>query len=102
MVFLHVFLPFITFNKSIILRSFGQIRACVCTDLQCEMYLLLCIAEKIYLEYMAIWRDCELFSHRKDGSVVNVTEKAMAPTPVLVPGKSHGWRGLVGCGPWGR
>ena len=79
MVFLHVFLPFITFNKSIILRSFGQIRACVCTDLQCEMYLLLCIAEKIYLEYMAIWRDCELFSHRKDGSVVNVTEKAMAP-----------------------
>ena len=24
------------------------------------------------------------------------------PTPVLVPGKSHGWRGLVGCSPWGR
>ena len=23
------------------------------------------------------------------------------PTPVLLPGKSHGWRGLVGCGPWG-
>ena len=29
-------------------------------------------------------------------------EKAMAPTPVLLPGKSHGWRSLVGCGPWGR
>ena len=24
------------------------------------------------------------------------------PTPVLVPGKSHGWRSLVGCSPWGR
>ena len=24
------------------------------------------------------------------------------PTPVLLPGKSHGWRGLVGCSPWGR
>ena len=24
------------------------------------------------------------------------------PTPVLLPGKSHGWRSLVGCGPWGR
>ena len=24
------------------------------------------------------------------------------PTPVLLPGKSHGWRSLEGCGPWGR
>ena len=28
-------------------------------------------------------------------------EKALAPTPVLLPGKSHGWRSLVGYGPWG-
>ena len=26
----------------------------------------------------------------------------MAPTPVLLPGESHGWRSLVGCSPWGR
>ena len=24
------------------------------------------------------------------------------PTPVLLPGNSHGWRSLVGCNPWGR
>ena len=24
------------------------------------------------------------------------------PTPVLLPGKPHGWRSLVGCSPWGR
>ena len=24
------------------------------------------------------------------------------PTPVLLPGKSHGWESLVGCSPWGR
>ena len=24
------------------------------------------------------------------------------PTPVLLPGKSHGWRSLVGCSAWGR
>ena len=24
------------------------------------------------------------------------------PTPVLLPGKSHGWRSLVGCSSWGR
>ena len=28
-------------------------------------------------------------------------EKAWQPTPVLLPGKSHGWRSLVGCSPWG-
>ena len=24
------------------------------------------------------------------------------PTPVLLPGKSHGWRSLIGYSPWGR
>ena len=24
------------------------------------------------------------------------------PTPVFLPGKSHGWRSLVGCSPWSR
>ena len=24
------------------------------------------------------------------------------PTPVLLPGKPHGWRSLEDCGPWGR
>ena len=23
------------------------------------------------------------------------------PTPVLLPGKTHGWRSLLGCSPWG-
>ena len=26
----------------------------------------------------------------------------MAPPPVLLPGKSHGWRSLVGCSPLGH
>ena len=29
-------------------------------------------------------------------------EKEMAPTPVLLPKKFHGWRRLVGYSPWGR
>ena len=37
--------------------------------------------------------------------IVNVLDLAILvsvyPTPVLLPGKSHGWRGLVGCSPWG-
>ena len=34
-------------------------------------------------------------------SVINLA-KQWHPTPVLLPGKSHGWRNLVGCRPWGR
>ena len=29
-------------------------------------------------------------------------EKETATTPVLLPGKSHGWRSLVGYSPWGH
>ena len=32
----------------------------------------------------------------------NQFPKQWHPTPVLLPGKSHGWRSLVGCSPWGR
>ena len=28
--------------------------------------------------------------------------KGVHPTPVLLPGKSHGWRSLVGCSSWGH
>ena len=34
--------------------------------------------------------------------LIQPLEKAMATTPVLLPGKSHGRRSLVGCRPWGR
>ena len=34
---------------------------------------------------------------------VRVTRRRQRhPTPVLLPGKSHGWRSLVGCSAWGR
>ena len=40
-------------------------------------------------------------SHFMHNKTFNLLEKAMAPTPVLLPGKSHGRRSLVGCSPWG-
>ena len=30
----------------------------------------------------------------------NFWRRQWHPTPVLLPGKSHGWRSLVGCHPW--
>ena len=31
----------------------------------------------------------------------SIQRRQWHPTPVLLPGKSHGWRSLVGFGPWG-
>ena len=33
-------------------------------------------------------------------SCVLLRRRQWQPTPVLLPGKSHGWRSLVGCSPW--
>jgi len=42
----------------------------------------------------------------KDRNCRDLTEadwrRQWHPTPVLLSGKSHGWRSLVGCSPWGR
>ena len=35
-------------------------------------------------------------------SWVPIRRRQWHPTPVLLPGKSHGQRSLVGCSPWGR
>ena len=35
-------------------------------------------------------------------SVVANWRRQWHPNPVLLPGKSHGQRSLVGCSPWGR
>ena len=32
---------------------------------------------------------------------INPQRRQWHPTPVLLPGKSHGQRSLVGCSPWG-
>ena len=46
------------------------------------------------------WHTDRFFIYR---SVSRVHGKGIGthPIPVLLPGKSHGWRSLVGCSPWG-
>ena len=38
----------------------------------------------------------------KDCFIIWIWRRRWHPTPVLLPGESHGWRGLVGCSPWGH
>ena len=59
--------------------------------------IYLCNKENWYHTAQA---DCNVFH------LPNVTfftqRRQWHPTPVLLPGKSYGWRSLVGCSPWGR
>ena len=36
-----------------------------------------------------------------DKAAAHVQRRQWQPTPVLLPGKSHGWESLVDCSPWG-
>ena len=55
--------------------------------------VLMNIISQVFLStYTSIYiRDC-----------ISSWRRQWHPTPVLLPGKSHGWRSLVGCSPWGR
>ena len=46
--------------------------------------------------------EAELRGRGRDPSLPVLGFRGWHPTPVLLPGKSHGWRSLVGCSPWGR
>ena len=43
------------------------------------------------------------FQHQPFFTIIYLQENKQQwqPTPVLLPGKSHGWRSLIGCSPWG-
>ena len=58
-------------------------------------------------ELLARLVQCEAGGEGENGmkAVANVVMNRVHvsdPTPVLLPGKSHGQRSLVGCSPWGR
>ena len=43
-----------------------------------------------------------LFNAELKGARGELQRRQWHPTPVLLPGKSHGWGSLVGCSPWGH
>ena len=46
---------------------------------------------------------CNFFTHSSvSGHLGYFSEKAMAPHSSTLPGKSRGWRSLLGCSPWGH
>ena len=48
---------------------------------------------------MCLWLVSGEFFYR---FLTRLWRRQWQPTPVLLPGKSHGWRSLVRCSPWGH
>ena len=70
-----------------------------------EKSLILCKWVKICSEVRLLIMK-ELRPLDSEGELVQVHSarwrRQWHPTPVLLLGKSHGWRSLLGCNPWGR
>ena len=49
---------------------------------------------------LAVWM-CFCGFQELHGTYKGRGRRQWHPTPVLLPGKSHGWRNLMGCSPWG-
>ena len=70
-------------------------------------FLFLCHCLKLMSYWNSSWEQNLSLTHfHKLPSILQdawcLRRRQWHPTPVLLPGKSHGWRSLVGCSPWGR
>ena len=55
-----------------------------------------------YLDAISKITEWSLFISKANHSISQYSKSMQwQPTPVLLSGKSHGWRSLVGCSPWG-
>ena len=58
------------------------------------------LVRKLLIKYKICHYPC-LSVQLRDISYIS-RRRQQHPTPVLLPGRSQGWRSLVGCSPWGR
>ena len=79
MVCVHEFMVYVVFMNFLVLPP-----ATLCSDFSCPLTVT------------------RLFFHRLIISGISQQRRQWQPTPVLLPGKSHGRWSLVGCSPWGR
>ena len=57
---------------------------------------------KLKIQKTKIMASSPITSWQIDGQTVDTAAEFWQPTPVFLPGESHGWRSLVGYSPWGR
>ena len=79
-------IPYWSFQYLLKLKQSFKMKGKKSWDVQCSRWVNISQAS-------ASMNSADLISNRR---------RQWQPTPVLLPGKSHEWRSLVGCSPWGR
>ena len=99
--------PYLPPEKSVCRsRSNSYIEQCTVSKLRKE-YNKAVYCHPTYLTYMQS-TSCQILgwmNHNLESRLpgeISTSDMQWHPTPVLLPGKSHGWRSLVGCSPWGH
>ena len=78
------------------------------TGVGCHRLLCTFVLNSIKCSVQSLWWDV-FYGHLWSGSLEHIKwpletqcREGNGPTLVLLPGKPHGWRSLVGCSPWGH
>ena len=79
-------IPYWSFQYLLKLKQSFKTKGKKSWDIQCSTWVNIS-------QVSASMNSADLISNRR---------RRWHPTPVLLPGKSHGWRSLVGCSLWGR
>ena len=86
------------------LRNLIQLHSSKASILQCSAFFI----DQLSHLYMTNGKTIALTRWTFVGKVMSLLFNMLSrrrqrhPTPVLLPGKSHGWRSPVGCSPWGH
>ena len=85
------------------LKSLLQHHSSKATILQRSVFFIVQLSHP----YMTTGKTIALTRQTFVGKVMSLlfnmlSRRQWQPTPVHLPGKSHGWRSLVGCSPWGH
>ena len=76
-----------------------------------KVYKVMLNIDQVTINTLLVWQNhlCLKMRHSLGPRKLNLNitmqfywRRQWHPTPVLLPGKSHGRKGLVGCSPWGR
>ena len=84
--------------------------------MEASSHLLECVSLSMHMAHLTFHPPCPdcqpspllypdhllYFYHMAYPYLAGYWRRQWQPTPVLLPGKSRGRRGLVGCHPWGR
>ena len=63
-------------------------------EIQCKIFFSMLSSPCVIFRTLCYGLNCTLLK--------TIRRRKWQPTPVPLPGKSHGWRSLVGYSPWGR